>query len=516
MQGRSTDGQAAYASATARLLLMALALYVVFVAVVGWSFWQRELWSDEAVSLMLIGGHDPAAVAPGSYTAAQLAAFHDPASGPSLGEIWRRAAERDNHPPGYSVLFAAIVGLTGDIGPQGVRFVNIALTGLFVFPMLLLMRELGWRPAWATAALATLSPFAIYAAREIRAYGLMLLLATVSAWLTMRALRAGRRRWAWLLALLAVDVAGMALHKLFVCVVTAQLCLLGWHALRRREAGEIAGVVLLALASGVAALLLPNVLTVNPTIGAFETAWLQQPRNPLFVVNSALIYLGYYAAWWIAPPDDMTYTLYGIAFFVAFGALLLWLAWLLGRELRRERWPGPALLFLVPPGIMLALYVATGNDFSQAARYSVIWSPVAAAWLLSRLRDGRELAWFTGYAAVSLAVSCTLVLTSTSHRNPDNTPAFVRLLEPMASPRLVWAMDTTLNTRALLLALQPEMTRMGIAPAEFVVANAADVAATARSGNIIAGPERYRRWLMRACVPRSLRTIGAYFACTAT
>lgn len=500
----------------APVLLMALALYLGFVAIVGAAFWQRELWSDEAVSLMLIGGHDPAEIAPGSYTAAQLAAFYDPAPGPSLGEIWRRAAERDNHPPGYSVLFAAIVAITGDIGPQGVRFVNIALTGLFAFPMLLLMRELGWRPAWATAAVATLSPFAIYAAREIRAYGLMLLLATVSAWLTIGALRAGRSRWAWMLALLAVNVAGMALHKLFVFVVAAQLCLLGWHALRRRLPAEIAGVALLALASAVAALLLPNVLSVDPTIGAFETAWLKQPRNPLFVVNSALIYLGYYAAWWIAPPDDMTYTLYGVVFFAAFGALLLWLAYVLGRELWRERWPAPSLLFAIPPALMLALYVATGNDFSQAARYSVIWSPVAAAWALSRLRPGFERRWLVRYLAVSLAVGCTLVLTGISHRNPDNTPRFVRLIEPMAAPRLVWTMDTTLNTRALLLALQQEMTSTGTAPAEFVVANAADVARIARSGNLIAGPERYRRWLMRTCVPGSLRYIGAYFACTAT
>ena len=498
-----------------RIAAIGVALYLAFVALVGWSFWDRDLWSDEAVSLILIGGHDPAELIPGTYRSADLAVFYDPAPQGSITQIWSWAAERDNHPPGYSALVAALVS-PGQFTADGVRLLNIALSGLFIFPMLLLMREFGWRPAWTTAALATMSPFAFYAAREIRAYGIVMVLATAAAWISVRLLRPGGNRWVLVLALIAINAAGCALHKLFLLVVAAQCLMFVVAAISGRDLRL--GLLALVVGAPTAALavLIPNLLSVAPTLGAFETAWLHKPLTAYNLLNAAVTYLAYFGAWWIGPPDRLAEATLGYAFVAVFLPLFIWLLYLAGRALLSRTNRAVAALVIVPPILMLVAFAATGNDFSQAARYSIIWTPVAAALLITSLKPGAETRLFSLYAGASLAVGGAFVLFGISHSNPDETRAFVEASAPATERRIVWLLDDTLNNRGLLLAYHSEMARAGETSVEYVLVAPDDISAVATGGDLIAGPTRYAELLQPLCMQGgAILKFTTYFSCEA-
>jgi uncharacterized membrane protein len=266
------------ATAAAPIGLKALVLYLAFVIPACVAFSDQEIWSDEAISLMLMGGHDPAGITPGTYTSESLGVFYDPAPGVSLSEVWQHAASRDNHTPGHVTFISMLVsaGAVPD-NTEAVRMLNIALSGLFVFAALPLMREIGRPAEWATATVLVLSPFAVYIAREIRPYGLVLALSLTSVYLVMRYRRAIRWRWLWLAAVLAVNVLGCLMHKLFVGVVASEIAYLGLAALFHRpfSLGPVAETAVMGAATLAVAVYIPNLLATSPNAGGYDTAWLQ-------------------------------------------------------------------------------------------------------------------------------------------------------------------------------------------------------------------------------------------------
>lgn len=504
------------AAASTSITAKALVLYLAFVVPAWFALSGQEMWSDEAISLMLMGGHDPAAITPGTYTPETLGAFSDPSPSAPLAKIWRYAAERDNHTPGYVGLFSLLIS-AGLVPPsvQAIRIVNIAWSGLFIFAALPLLREFGHRPQWSTAAVFALSPFAIYLAREIRAYGWILGLLLTSIYLVMRYRRAATRRWLWLAAIVAVNVAGCLLHKLFIGVVAGEIAYLGLAALFRRpfSVRELAEITIAAAATLLAVLLIPNMVATTPNVGGYDAAWLRSDGGLLDVASALVGYLVYPGAWWIAPPEALLGTWLGNVFLLAFLPLALWTVVLVVRELIREPQPGPSILFLTPLAMLLALLVATGIDFSRAPRYSLIWVPVCLLWLLSRLEPGRARGSYLAYAGVASAISILLVFTGAAHRSPDRARDFVAALGPAEVTELVWVMDESLNSRGLIMSLHSELLRADALPRQFVIISSESAPPTPAPGRVITGPRRFGTAFGEACGATQPIEVGGFFGC---
>ncbi|GAB4539474.1 MAG: hypothetical protein Kow0063_28350 [Anaerolineae bacterium] len=99
----------------------------------------------------------------------------------SLGEMIRLTAE-DIHPPLYYILLGGWLRLLGR-GPEVARFLSL-LFGVALVPLAyrVASRLYDHTAGLATAALVTLSPFAIYYSQEVRMYGLVTLLALASVY----------------------------------------------------------------------------------------------------------------------------------------------------------------------------------------------------------------------------------------------------------------------------------------------------------------------------------------------
>ncbi len=505
-------------AASAPLGLKALVLYLGFVAAACLAFADQEIWSDEAISLMLIGGHDPALIGPGTHTSASLEALSDATAKAPLREVWRFAAERDNHPPGYATLFAALFHAGLDPRDTGtIRMLSIAFSGTFIFAALPLMREFGREPDWLTAAIFAVSPFALYLARDIRPYGLVLALSLTSLYLVTRYRRANAGRWLWLAALFVVNAAGLLMHKLFLGVVAGELAYIAFSALAHRplRARAIVELVVFATVTAVLASLVPNLLTAGPRIGGFDTAWLETEGSILEIASALVTYLAYLGTWWIAVPEAALGTWSGIAYLAAFIPLALWTVVLTATLVRTERRPGNALLFLVPLALLVAA-LAAGLDFSRAPRYSAIWVPACALWLLVRLESGRLRTAFLAYAGFATTISSLLVLTDAAHRSPDRARDFLSAFRTTDIAELVWVTDDTLNSRGLLLALHSEMQRAGVVPPRILIVDAKTPPSSAATGRLIASPRRFGARFAGACGPEAPIEIGSYSGCRAT
>jgi hypothetical protein len=488
--------------------------WAVFTLIAIVAFWNRELWSDEAVTLLLASGHDPGTLVAGIYEPKALREYYAAiAVGPL--DVWSLAAARDNHPPGYPSLISMIASAIGaeELHVGWLRALNAALTGFFVFPAFALFRRFGEGRSWLLLAAIVFSPFAFYLARELRAYGLILPLGLTAAWLCLRVREGSLRPVSFLVAILVVNVAGCLLHRLFVGIVAAEVAYLAAIAVidgtRRGRFIALTGAV--ALGSFALTLPIPNLLSTAPIAGQFETAWLHSPLTVPATAEAGLSYLGYFLSWWIVPPDDLFATTVGLAFLIAFAPLALVLVALALREIARTAAGASALLVGVPLTFLLALFLVMGVDLSKSPRFSVIWVPLAAIWLvagLDRLRWRRALiAW------VALATVCSsfFVLANLAHTSPDGARRFAAMLPHEPQGSFVWLDDGTLNARGLLLSLHSELEHAGMQPVNYRIS-------AAESGEqitalIIAAPRRLTAILQSRCANGEIVSARSYAAC---
>lgn len=495
--------------------------WLVFVVLAGLAFFDRELWSDEAVTLLLASGHDPALIAPGIYEPAALKTLYSTTGGLPL-DVWRLAAAGDNHPPGYPALLSALLAAAGaeTLHPGWLRAVNIAVSALFVFPAFALIVRLGAGAHRLAPALVAFSPFAFYLAHELRAYGLMLPLALAAALLCLRLRDGGIRPGPFLAAILALNLAGCLLHKLFLGVVAAEIAFLAILAVaetaRRRRFAALAAA--LAIGTLVLAAPIPNLLTTAPTTGDFEAAWLQAPATLTALAEAILRYLAYFLSWWITPPDDPFSTWAGIAYVVAFAPLALILAAAALREAARLRPDAPVLLFIaVPFAFLFSIHVMMGVDLSRAPRFSIIWVPFAAIWLTARMPQLPLRRVLGTWTALAVATSSALVLAGYAHTSPDGARGFAASLPATGPARLVWLDNGSLHARGLLLALDSELGRAGKLPQRYEIAGAGAIvslqAEAASPPGLVAGSRRLSAEIREACTGGEFIVEGEYAAC---
>jgi hypothetical protein len=502
-------------------LLPGLAAWLVFTLLAGLAFFDRELWSDEAVTLLLATGHDPALIAPGIAEPDAIGRFYTRVEAGPL-EVWRLAAAADNHPPGYPALLAALASLAGaeTLHPGWLRVLNIALAALFVFPAFALARALGAGGRWLPLAVIAFSPFAFYLARELRPYGLVLPLALAAALLCLR-FREGRVRAEFFLAaMLALNLAGCMLHKLFLGVVAAELAALAALAIADPSRRRRLAVLAAALAIGTLALAapIPNLLTTAPTTGDFEAAWLHAPATLIALAEAVLRFLAYFLSWWITPPDEPFAAWPGIAFVAVLAPLALVLPLLALREAFRPHTPIAVLSFIaVPLAFLLAIWLVTGVDLSRSPRFSLIWVPFAAIWLTARLPHLPRARLLVPWTALTVAASSALVLAGYAHTSPDGARRFAATLPDTGAARLVWLDNGTLNARGLLVALDSELRRAGNLPERYEIVRAEAVASliaeAAPPPGIVAASRRLTAEIRDACADGEIAVEGEYAAC---
>ncbi len=227
---------------------------VVGAGVVLRFVWRSDLWLDEALSVSI--------------------------SRLPLSEI-PEALRHDGAPPLYYFLLHAWMGVFGT-GDLAVRAFS-GVTSVATLPLLLLAARRIIGPAAGTAALvlAASNPFAIRYAVEARMYSLVALECTVGILVLRAALE--KPSWARLAALSAVTAALLLTHYWALYLLAS---VVAWMALRARRgprpARRAAGRILAALACGALAFLpwLPSFLFQASHTGA---PWGRLPRPGVLV-----------------------------------------------------------------------------------------------------------------------------------------------------------------------------------------------------------------------------------------
>ena len=501
--------------------LTGLAAWLVFTFIAGIAFFDRELWGDEAITLLAATGHLPAQVTAGVHDPADLRALYTAVeAGPH--DVWNTLSTYDNHTPGYPVLISAGLWLTGaqTLDANWLRLANIAATALFVFAAIPLAARLGSRMHWLPLILIVLSPFAFYAARELRAYGLILILTLWAPLLCLRLKDGQTSPMLFLAMVLPLNLVGCALHKLFLGVVAAEIAFLVFLAFsmpeRRRQYALVAlAVAAVTLAGGA---FIPNLLATAPVTSPVDTAWLLSAPDLGSLAEGFTRYLAYFLSWWMTPVNDPFASAASIAFVVAFVPVALFLLYAAIREAIRLRPSASSLLFVaVPLAFMMSIHVVMGVDLSRAPRFSVIWMPFAAIWLSARLQHLPLRRLMLPWAALATVTSSALVLTNLAHTSPDGTRGFVTVLPDSGPGKLIWLRNGTLQGKALLLALDSELHRAGKLPEQYEIVPVSDFTLP-QTGNapaqiIVAGSRRQADQISGVCATGRLFSHGEYTAC---
>jgi mannosyltransferase len=146
------------------------------------------------------------------------------------------ALRRDGHPPLYYVLLHGWMAVVGD-GDVAVRALS-GVWGLALLPLLWLVgrRVGGPRVAWATLAVAALSPYALRYSTETRMYAMVMVL-VVAGWLLLDRLLV-RPRLATAAGLAAVVAALLWTHYWAMWLLAVVGVALLWQVVAARRSGE--------------------------------------------------------------------------------------------------------------------------------------------------------------------------------------------------------------------------------------------------------------------------------------
>ena len=161
----------------------------------------------------------------------------------SVADIVR---SQDGFPPLYLLV---LKGWLATFGPESARLFSV-LCGMLLIPVVWHIGRMvgGSTTAWAAAFLTGISPIHVWYAQEARANAFFHLLAVLSIWLFLRAMRGNRGRdWAWY-GLSAI--AGLYSHYYFSLVIAGLLATVPLFPDARSRVGTLAGVhALVALAA---------------------------------------------------------------------------------------------------------------------------------------------------------------------------------------------------------------------------------------------------------------------------
>ena len=281
----------------------------------------------------------------------------------------------DVHPPFYYLVLDAWTALAGD-SPAALRGLSLIFGLATVGLAYLLYVEVdryagtstGRAGALAAALLVALHADQVEHSRHVRMYGLGVLLAALTAWLLLRALRSERRAAPWWAAYAVAAAALCYTHYYGAFTIAAQLAAAGlflaqlWRAARVRPRAA-AGLVAAAVA--VAALFAPWLSVLRrQTARVSGDYWIHEAGS--FDIAGALV------RWatgleWTPPWPGVAIAAFAAAFlwaiargdrgqrFLALQAVLPWvgalgLSWMAGRTLFLERY-----LFFSQLGLLVCL-----------------------------------------------------------------------------------------------------------------------------------------------------------------
>jgi 4-amino-4-deoxy-L-arabinose transferase-like glycosyltransferase len=167
---------------------------------------RQDIWGDEAFSIWLSSQTLPQVVAGGA----------------------------DTHPPFYPILLNLWLRLAGS-PPLVTRFLS-AMIGTLTVPVVYLLgqRGFGRMTGGLAALLAAVSQVLVYYSQETRMYGLVTLLAAMSVYWALRALRESRSTAVWLAYTLSTLAAAYTHYYAFFVILAQNLVVvLSWGRRRR-------------------------------------------------------------------------------------------------------------------------------------------------------------------------------------------------------------------------------------------------------------------------------------------
>lgn len=365
------------------------------VALRLWGLDHKPAWSDELVTWTLAGGHGVEDLVLGRPVAVDAALDLLQPRPSACTRVAASLARDSTHPPLFFCLMNpwlnAYPGAPDDLGAR-LRWLRLPAV-LFGLLAILAVYWLGRVAASApvgllAAALAAVSPYAVYLSQEARHYSLPLALSAAGFALTIMLIRLRRSGPAlslvlWL-AWVLVSLGGLYSHYLMGPAVAAQGLLL---TLRRWRSGPRSGPALLMPAAALGLVVLgyaPWLPIQVAHLGRPETGWMALGAG----WADLLLPLPRFFAGWItmfaALPveSSIQWMQIGSAIgMLAFAAGLLWVlvpGW--RRPAGRMRVPhgqrSLAVLLLTLLAAYLVLIYGFGKDLSLAPRYAFVCYPI--------------------------------------------------------------------------------------------------------------------------------------------
>ncbi len=351
-----------------------------------------------------------------------------------LGGMLGAIPDSESTPPLYYVLAWLWTGACGT-GEAGLRSLSALLGTATIGAGWALGRRLGGdRAGLAAAALIAFNPMLIWFSQEARAYALLALLGTLSAWLWLRAVQEPRgvgRLTAWG----AVAALALATHYYAIFLVGPQALWLAWRLPGLRER---AAALALPLAAGIA--LAPLALGQRANAGA---AFIGESTLLTRVAQVPKQFLVGYDA----PLEPLLIALTALAVIIGFAGLA---ALRRSNDIFSPRARSEIALLAVLTGVALGLPVLAalaGEDHLITRNVIAALAPVCvlAGVGLAAVAGTRRPARARRLAPVALTLACLAgaVTVIGVARSPelqrDDWRAAARSLGPIAEPRLVVA-----------------------------------------------------------------------------
>jgi len=376
------------------------ALGITVLVGLGLRFWQldgKPLWLDEVIAALFALGRQLQDVP--LNTALPLSDLPDLFSyrpQVSCAQIAATVATQSVHPP---LFFCSLYRWMGWLTPLTDNWVWAlrslpALLGVAMIPAIYWLGRRAVSPSvgLVSAALVSVSPFAIYLSQEARHYTLPMLLTTLSliALVQLQQDMAGGRslsRWA-LGSWVSLNWLGLYVHYFFLLILMAQIVALGgWLVGRSRQTPGLLRryappLVLAAVVIGVA--YLPWVPTLLGHLGRPETDWLE-PYKPDWrdrVAPAYQLVMGWVLMaialpvenqpWAIAVPAAVVMLIFGV-----------WMGWRVGCGLTTQ-WQQPkaaaslALMGAVVVTVILeflGIVYLLNKDVTAVPRYNFVYYP---------------------------------------------------------------------------------------------------------------------------------------------
>ncbi|MGF1537910.1 MAG: hypothetical protein ACFB4J_15710 [Elainellaceae cyanobacterium] len=364
-----------------------------------WHLGDKPLWLDEVIAaLFSLGRRLEDVPLNQAFPLAQLETVFTYRPGLSCGQIAETVATQSVHPP---LFFCLMYRWMGWLEPYNnwvwaLRALP-ALVGSLMVPLGYWLGQLAVSPqvGLTTAALITVSPFAVYLSQEARHYTLPMVLIAIALALCLhlqQAISRGARPWAvrgilgaWIL----VNGVGLYVHYFFLLTVTAQaIALTAWMGQRWRARLTIPAppqmpvylrdlfLSLLVIALGY----LPWLPTMLGHLSRPETDWLT-PYNPDWRDRLAPLYqipMGWILSV-VALPIETQPLAIAIPAAVAMLAVGALIGWSVGQGLWQLRHSASIRLIAAFVAVVLLQFLAIvyvlDKDITAIPRYNFVYYP---------------------------------------------------------------------------------------------------------------------------------------------